>query len=503
MRRVLSFAWQSRYVTAALVVLVAAGSVAITAVAGPSRTKGAGNISVLKATSAVDTCGYPIANSPAFPRGATTFNESTTIKRISATNAGIPGDKIIVYYSDEDALTLGGAGADASPATKKTGSDDLSPNFGAQTLDPSGRLLQPELYITDITSNGSSKSGDWQAGPLHNSTGFSPNEIHGSYKPSNGADPVKNSASPQLGGLGDWPSGLKNEGYTAAIVWNTSSLGLIRGHVYRLQFVYSDATNKTGGDSGEHCTTVGRVDVITIAPRTQTYNSSKSNSANQLTDEGTLSGGFNPTGTITFTLYGPDDTNCSGAPVGSDTATVNGNGTYSGTVTIAAPGATTAPGVYRWIANYSGDTNNTRTTNVCNDTHNGSEEHTAVIIEALNSAQDFQPRDTATITVTGTSTPPLNGTLTFDLYKGACVPGNLLDELTSPVSGNGDYTVTDPNFLSALVAANPNVPQGTSGTYNWKISYSGDTNGNADIDGACGRENSIVDDGARSETGIN
>src|SRR5262249_61533698 len=43
-----------------------------------------------------------------------------------------------------------------------------------------------------------------------------------------------------------------------------------------------------------------------------------------LTDSATLSGGFNPTGTITFTLTGPGN-----AVVYTNVVTVNGNGTYT------------------------------------------------------------------------------------------------------------------------------------------------------------------------------
>ncbi len=52
----------------------------------------------------------------------------------------------------------------------------------------------------------------------------------------------------------------------------------------------------------------------------------------QLTDTATLSGGINPTGTITFTLYNP-----SHVAVYTDTVTVSGNGTYD-TSTGTNPG---------------------------------------------------------------------------------------------------------------------------------------------------------------------
>src|SRR5204863_346322 len=73
-------------------------------------------------------------------------------------------------------------------------------------------------------------------------------------------------------------------------------------------------------------------------------------------DTATLSGGFNPTGTITFTAFGPNNPTCTGAPVyTSAPVTVAGNGNYTSTPPFTPP----APGSYNWVASYSGDANNT------------------------------------------------------------------------------------------------------------------------------------------------
>ena len=79
-------------------------------------------------------------------------------------------------------------------------------------------------------------------------------------------------------------------------------------------------------------------------------------------DTATLSGGLNPTGTITFRLYGPNDAGCTAASIFSSTVSVTGNGNYvSGTFTPAVAG------VYRWIATYSGDGANAASATACND----------------------------------------------------------------------------------------------------------------------------------------
>ena len=77
-----------------------------------------------------------------------------------------------------------------------------------------------------------------------------------------------------------------------------------------------------------------------------------------LIDAATLANGVNPTGTITFTLVGPD-----GTTVDTEHVMVNqGNGTYT-TPTGFIPGVTQPvgpilAGTYQWDATYSGDANN-------------------------------------------------------------------------------------------------------------------------------------------------
>jgi subtilase family serine protease len=74
-----------------------------------------------------------------------------------------------------------------------------------------------------------------------------------------------------------------------------------------------------------------------------------------LTDAATLSGGYDPTGSITFTLYYDGGATA----VDTETVAVSGNGTY------ATPSGYTLPntsvqvaGTYQWDASYSGDANN-------------------------------------------------------------------------------------------------------------------------------------------------
>jgi len=82
-----------------------------------------------------------------------------------------------------------------------------------------------------------------------------------------------------------------------------------------------------------------------------------------LNDSADLSGGFNPTGDITFNLYAPSDPTCSGAPAFTNVVTVNGNGVY----TTSSGFASNAIDIWHWAAAYSGDSNNNPASSACAD----------------------------------------------------------------------------------------------------------------------------------------
>jgi hypothetical protein len=85
--------------------------------------------------------------------------------------------------------------------------------------------------------------------------------------------------------------------------------------------------------------------------------------AGTLADSATVTGRTNPGGgTVTFSLYGPDDGNCSGAVIYTVTVEYPPAG---GTVS-SGPFTPTAAGTYRWVAAYSGDANNLPVTGLCN-----------------------------------------------------------------------------------------------------------------------------------------
>ena len=75
--------------------------------------------------------------------------------------------------------------------------------------------------------------------------------------------------------------------------------------------------------------------------------------AQAIYDTADLEGGIAPTGTITFRLYGPSNTSCSGAGLFTSKVSVNGDGPYT-----SGPFTPTDAGTYRWVVSYSGDDNN-------------------------------------------------------------------------------------------------------------------------------------------------
>lgn len=177
-----------------------------------------------------------------------------------------------------------------------------------------------------------------------------------------------------------------------------------------------------------------------------------------LTDSATLSGGYYPTGTITFKLYAPDGVTV----VDTETVTVNGNGTYF-TPNGYLP---TATGIYEWVASYSGDANNSPVSDNFGDE--------PVAVGVAGPSFTTIPGGTVVVgsgvkltdsaTLSGAYNP--TGSIVFTLYD----PNNLAvytDTVT--VNGNGTY--------STSTGSNPGgyLPT-TVGTYQWVASYSGDKN---------------------------
>jgi hypothetical protein len=224
---------------------------------------------------------YPFTSSN--PLTSVAFNESSAL---AGAALNLNNGTFDVWYTDEHAMTLGvnqvtviaanGTSTTTNYAVTPMNGDPgsaINPAIGTTATtgdqagtDPSGRPLAPSLYITDITNDPTSRSGDWQYG----GTAIAPNAVFGAWKSyaktvdytqgglvtmTGAADPAQNGWN--LGAGADKPPpGLQSDGYTAEVRWNLSDLAkagiLLPGHNYRFYVMVHDGDqNKSGGDVGQ------------------------------------------------------------------------------------------------------------------------------------------------------------------------------------------------------------------------------------------------------------
>jgi hypothetical protein len=92
---------------------------------------------------------------------------------------------------------------------------------------------------------------------------------------------------------------------------------------------------------------------VIVGPTTVAEATSARQAGNSIYGTATLSGGWSPTGTITFTVTGPNDQFCGGAVAFTRTVAVSGAGAYN-----SGAFAPSTPGTYVFRVRYSGDVNN-------------------------------------------------------------------------------------------------------------------------------------------------
>jgi hypothetical protein len=186
-----------------------------------------------------------------------------------------------------------------------------------------------------------------------------------------------------------------------------------------------------------------------------------------ISDTATLSGGSNPTGSITFKLYAPKadgsvDPDCTTTPVATFVVPVDhGNGDYgSGPFTPSGTAPQTA-GTYQWVASYSGDANNAPASTECRD-------------QAEQSVVDKQQ----------TTLPTQQKVVVSDFAKVSSSlgtpTGKVNFKLFGPLAGCTGTPLFDSGEISLVngLANTDNAPQTLrdNGTYSWLVSYRGDGN---------------------------
>jgi hypothetical protein len=186
-------------------------------------------------------------------------------------------------------------------------------------------------------------------------------------------------------------------------------------------------------------------------------------------DDATVTGGFSPTGEVTFSVYGPADTNCS-TPL--KTAAVPLQGGHATSADFFAQQA----GEFRWTVEYEGDANNEVATLGCGAPNQVSTVGKASPTLSGTATSAAKVGLTITDSVTLAEGFAAGGQLVFHAYG----PGNLTCtspatyEATVPVSGNDTYS--PPGFAPG------------AGVYRWTVEYAGDANNEAALLG-CGAPN--------------
>ncbi|MFZ0043596.1 MAG: choice-of-anchor A family protein, partial [Solirubrobacteraceae bacterium] len=240
---------------------------------------------------------------------------------------------------------------------------------------------------------------------------------------------------------------------------------------FRWRVAYSgDSNNDAAGPSA--CNEANESVVVHRARPTLSSSVSqrRAHAGEDVYDTANLARGISPAGEMRFSLYGPDDRECTGDPVFTSTVTVSGNGPHN-----SDPVALSRVGVYRWRVSYSGDANNERV----DKTRCGAHDENIEIVRAqpaiattASGAIALGATISDTATLSGGSNP--RGTIAFNVYgpDDASCTGTPADSSNVTVSGNGDYRSAD-------------FRPRRHGTYRWVARYGGDDNNHATATG-CG-----------------
>lgn len=154
-------------------------------------------------------------------------------------------------------------------------------------------------------------------------------------------------------------------------------------------------TTMSGTGTGTSITTVAQA-----TPQINTMATPNATLGQPVSDTATVIGPTGapvPTGSVTFTLFGPDNPTCAGSPVYTSTAPLNPGpaGGANDSVANSNPFTPTQPGTYNWVAVYSGDANYTTATSPC-----GAANESSVVT-----------RPVATITTVATTSTRIGGTI--------------------------------------------------------------------------------------------
>ncbi len=258
--------------------------------------------------------------------------------------------------------------------------------------------------------------------------------------------------------------------YTKTVALSAGNAATTDGPASSSAGTYHWTATYNGDDNNNSASSLCVSEAVTVGKASPTIattpNPSSALFGAALNDTAHVSGGFSPSGNVTFSLYGPSDPTCTGQALYTKTVDLSG----SDAATTDGPSAN-AVGTYHWTATYNGDGNNETASSACAseavDVGKASP-GIATTPNPASAAVGDTLNDSATLS-DGVNTP--QGSITFKLYGPNNATCNVEGAVpvytdTESVDGNGDYP-TSPGFQTML-----------AGTYHWTARYSGDDSNN-------------------------
>jgi uncharacterized repeat protein (TIGR01451 family) len=239
--------------------------------------------------------------------------------------------------------------------------------------------------------------------------------------------------------------------------------GTVTGTYTWAAVYFGDSHNNQASEIG------GAGEQTTVSPATPTVATAQQPASatvgSAVADRATVSDGFSPTGSVTFTLY--DNPTCAGTPLFTD-----GKPLVGGVATSASYTATAA-GTDYWAAIYNGDSNNHSVSSACNGEPVTITPVADLSITKTDGASSFAPGTSTTYTIVVSNNGPSDAT-------GAAV----VDTLPAAVSSD-TWTATSTGGASGFTAPGSghlndtvNLPVGSTITYTLTANISPSASGN-------------------------
>jgi hypothetical protein len=233
---------------------------------------------------------------------------------------------------------------------------------------------------------------------------------------------------------------------TLRVPTTDADIGAFGVQTVRSAIIEGTGTANAGGTVNGTSRAIATITVFPVQPTIATQASpAVSAPGAAVHDVATVTGapGVALTGTVTFELFGPADTQCAGPPVFTSTVPLGGNG-----VATSASFSPTQLGTHRFKARYNGDANNAPVTAVCN----AANEAVSVVAPAYHALTPARILDTRT-GLGGVSGPIAGGTAANVLVAGqGGVPASGVSAVVLNV------TVTQPTAVGFLTL----FPNGTA-----------------------------------------